>query len=328
MLLAEIQSFDIRHLYGSIIRDFSYFYNPMNTKIPALQKGDLIYITAPAKAIEAECVAFAKDFFEKQGYRVQISEHCLGTYNYFSGTDDERRLDFQKGIDNPEVKAILCARGGYGCVRIVDELQWAAMIRDPKFLIGFSDVTVFHQRMQRFGLESIHATMPLNFAANSDASLSTLLAALENRSYSIQAGPNPNNKKGRAKGAIVGGNLSILYSLIGTDDQIDYTGCILFIEDLSEQLYHLDRMFYAFSKAGILYVISGLVVGGMTDMKDTAIPFGKSYQEIIQDHFQYRKIPIAFDFPAGHMDDNQALVFGKEVDFIVDENGSRVNFNF
>lgn len=298
----------------------------MNSTIPKLQKGDLIYITAPAKAIEAECVYFARDFFEKKGYRVLISDHCLGTYNYFSGTDSERLIDFQKGLDNPEVKAIVCARGGYGCIRILDALQWAGMLREPKYLIGFSDITVFHQRMQRYGLESIHATMPLNFTSNTEESLNTLLLALEDKSYTIHSETSKWNKTGEVKGKLVGGNLSILYSLLGTDDQIDYTGCVLFIEDLSEQLYHLDRILFSFEKAGILRVISGLIVGGMTDMKDTAVPFGKSYEEIILDHFQYRKVPVAFDFPAGHIDDNRALILGKEVRFIVNEKETIIQF--
>ena len=299
----------------------------MNATIPALQKGDLIYITAPAKSIEAECVAFAKSFFEQNGFRVIVSDHCLGEHHYFSGTDGERAADFQKGIDNPEVKAIICARGGYGCVRIVDALEWAGMIRDPKFIVGFSDVTVFHQRMQRFGLESIHGTMPLNFSSNTEQSLSTLLLALQKEPYSISTNENKWNKLGKAKGLLVGGNLSILYSLLGTDDQIDYSDTILFIEDLSEQLYHLDRMFFAFSKAGILEKIKGLIIGGMTDMKDTAVPFGKSYKEIILEHFQFRKIPIVFDFPAGHIDDNRALVFGKEVELKVESSGANLIFD-
>lgn len=298
----------------------------MNSKIPALQQGDLIYITAPAKAIEEECVLFAKNFFEQKGFRVLISEHCLGDHHYFSGTDAERLRDFQKGIDNPEVKAIICARGGYGCIRIVDNLEWAAMISDPKFIVGFSDVTVFHQRMQRFGFESIHGTMPLNFSNNSEESLSTLLSALQHESYSIQVPSNKWNKFGETKGKLVGGNLSILYSLLGTDDQIDYTDTILFIEDLAEQLYHLDRMFYAFTKARVFEKINGLIIGGMTDMKDTATPFGKSYEQIILEHFQFRKIPILFDFPSGHLDDNRALVFGREVILTVNENGGKLDF--
>ena len=299
----------------------------MSHPIPALQKGDLIYITAPAKSIDISFVDFAKSYFENQGYKVLISQHCTGEFNYFSGTDDERTADFQYGIDHPEVKAIVCARGGYGCVRIVDRIQWAGILREPKWIIGFSDVTVFHQRMQRFGLPSIHGTMPLNFKENSQDSFATLDKAWTNEVYSISSTFTSSNKQGSSEGQLVGGNLSILYSLLGTDDQIIYENSILFIEDLAEQIYHLDRMLFAFAKAGIFDKIKGLIVGGMTDMKDTSVPFGKTVQEVILEHFQYRNIPIIFDFPAGHIDDNRALVFGRNVTLNSNEDGGKVEFN-
>ncbi|MBI1836161.1 MAG: LD-carboxypeptidase [Flavobacteriia bacterium] len=298
----------------------------MNTQIPSLQKGDLIYITAPAKSIDAHCIDFAKNFFEANGFNVLISEHCLGVYHYFSGSDEQRAADFQFGLDHPEVKAIICARGGYGCIRILDMIQWAGMLRHPKWIIGFSDVTIFHQRMQRFELPSIHGTMPLNFESNSKDALKTLLLATSNETYSIETFFYEKNKPGIASGKLVGGNLSILYSLLGTDDQIDFDNSILFIEDLSEQIYHLDRMFYAFAKAGILEKIQGLIVGGLTDMKDTAISFGKTCEEVILEHLKYKKIPIAFHFPAGHIDDNQALVLGRKVTLQVTEEKTKLEF--
>lgn len=275
-----------------------------------LQAGDLIYITAPAKAIDASLVENARLFFERAGLRVLISEHCAGRHNYFSGTETDRLRDIQAGIDNPEVKAILCARGGYGCIQISDSINWAGMLREPKWLIGFSDITVFHQKLQRYGIKSIHATMPLNFEDNTTDALDTLLKTLTGKPFEINCAPNSYNKTGKAEGVVIGGNLSILFSLIGTDDQPDYTDSILFIEDLSEQLYHIDRIFHTLRKSGVLNKIKGLVVGGMTDMKDTAEPFGKSLEEIILSHFEYRKIPVCFGFPAGHIADNRAIVLG------------------
>lgn len=292
----------------------------MNTEIKALQKGDLIAIVAPAKAIESSFVFFAKNFFEENGYRVQIGKNCLGAYHYYAGSDSDRTDDFQWAIDDPEVKAIVCARGGYGCIRILDRLNWAAMLRDPKWIVGFSDVTVFHQRMQLFDLKSIHATMPLNFEENTSEALNSLLLALEGKQATIEVNAHPRNKLGVANGKLMGGNLSILYSLLGTNEAPDYQDAILFVEDVSEQLYHVDRMFYAFKKAGILDKINGLIVGGMTDMRDTAVPIGEDLETIILNHFQYRKIPIAFDFPAGHIADNRALIFGTNVDLSVAEN--------
>ena len=298
-----------------------YFWS-MNQVPASLQPGDLIAIVAPAKAIEREHVFFAKDFFEKEGFRVAISEHCLGQHHYFSGDEAERLRDFQEALDNPEVKAIVCARGGYGCVQILDSIQWAAQIREPKWIVGFSDVTYFHQRQQRHGIASIHGSMPLNFQQNSNEALSTLVAALTGNFQTIQWNSAKNSRLGEAQGVLVGGNLSILYALLGTDDQIHFQDTILFIEDVGEQIYAIDRMFYAFSKAGVLDQIRGLIVGGMTDLTDTATPFGKTVQEVILSHFEYRKIPIAFDFPAGHIDDNRALVLGAEVHLRVEDEGN------
>jgi len=294
-------------------------------KLP-LKKGDLIYLTAPAKAIEEEHVEYARKFFEMEGFNVLVSEHCLGQHNYFSGTDEERTADFQFGLDNPEVKAIVCVRGGYGCIRILDRLQWAGFLRHPKWIVGFSDITLFHQRLQRFGIPSIHSTMPLNFKNNSDESLATLLSALKGETNPVYCEYVEENKPGTAEGILVGGNLSILYSLLGTDDHIDYSNTILFIEDLAEQLYHIDRMLHAFEKAGIFDRIKGLIVGGMTDLEDTTISFGHSVEQIILHHFKYRKIPIAFNFPAGHINDNRALILGKTCRLEVNEKESVLRY--
>jgi muramoyltetrapeptide carboxypeptidase len=287
--------------------------------IPALKKGDTVAIVAPAKTIEKEYIDYAVDFFEKNGYKVLIGKNCLAQHHYFAGTDEQRLADFQEALDNPDVKAIICARGGYGCVRIVDEIQWASLLNNPKWIVGFSDVTVFHQRINILGLPSIHGTMPLNFKENSPESLSTLLQHLEGNHQAVTIASHPMNISGIAEGNLIGGNLSILYSLLGTDDEVDFQDTILFIEDLAEQLYHLDRMFFAFKKAGVLGQINGLIVGGMTDMKDTAIPFGKSWEEIIIEHIKPYNIPLVFDFPAGHINDNRALVFGEKVRLEVSE---------
>lgn len=294
---------------------------------PVLRAGDLVYITAPAKAIEEEHVLFAKELFEDAGFRVMIGQHCLGRHHYFSGTDEERQADLQFAIDHPEVKAIVCARGGYGCVRIVDRLQWAGMLREPKWMIGFSDVTVFHQRLQRFGISSIHGTMVLNYKTNSSEAINTMLSALKGENTDISCEPNTFNKNGKATGKLVGGNLSIVYSLLGTDDQIDFTDTILFVEDLAEHLYHIDRMFFALNKAGVLDRIKGLIVGGMTDLEDTDVPFGKSVEEIVLDHFKYRNIPIAFGFPAGHIPDNRALILGDQCKLEVSAEKTLLSYN-
>lgn len=302
-----------------------YIYR-MNQIPASLQKGDLIAIVAPAKAIESEHVHFAKSFFEKQGFRVEISKNCLGQYHYFSGDIAERLHDFQSALNNPEVKAIICARGGYGCVQLLDRVQWAAQLREPKWIVGFSDVTYFHQRMQLHGIASIHGTMPLNFQDNSEEALSTLLHCLEGKPLEISWDQRTHNRTGSVEGKLVGGNLSILYALLGTDDQINFENTLLYIEDVGEAIYAVDRMFYAFSKAGILDKISGLIVGGMTNLSDTAVPYGKSYEEVILSHFEYSKTPIAFGLPAGHINDNRALVLGKHAQLEVKQDGCRLSF--
>ncbi len=296
-------------------------------KIPYLKKGDLIEIVAPAKAIEDKYVEFARNFLIQKGFLVKISNNCLGRHNYFSGTDVQRLHDFQTALDNPEVKAIICARGGYGAVRIVDAIKWANQLIHPKWIVGFSDITVFHQQMQCLEQKSIHGTMPLNFEENTPESLQTLIDALTGKSYKIEIEGNPSNQKGSTNGKLIGGNLSIVYSLIGTNCQPNYKNKILFIEDVGEQLYALDRMLFSFKKAGILDEISGLIVGGMTNMKDsTEVSIGMTVEEIILQHFTYKKIPICFNFPSGHLDDNRALILGENVQLKVDSTVS-LEFN-
>jgi len=286
-------------------------------KPEALIPGDLIYITAPAKAIENTLVDYAVEFFKSQGFRVLVSPNCTGKFGYFSGTDHERASDLQKGIDNEEVKAIICARGGYGSIRILDNLNWAAMLRHPKWFVGFSDITVFHHRLFNLGIQSIHGTMPVNYKSNSQEALQTLMDSLYGREFKISYSSTNSAKHGRAVGTLVGGNLSIIHSLLATKDSFLFKDAILFIEDLSEQLYHLDRMLFALKKAGVFDLIKGLIIGGMTDMEDTTDSIGLSIQDIILQHFNFSKIPIAFDFPCGHFEDNRAMIVGATVEFSV-----------
>ncbi len=289
-------------------------------QIKPLVPGSKIYITSPAKAIDKESVENAKVFLEEKGYEVQISEHCLGHHHYFSGTDEVRISDMQRALDDDSFDAIWCARGGYGAVRIVDRLNWNNFQKNPKWLIGFSDITVFHNRLNRINIPSVHATMPLNLKENSVEAKETVIDAITGKKLSYKLNSCIENKLGKTQGELVGGNLSILYSLLGTNDNIDYNNKLLFIEDIGEQLYNIDRMLYAFEKAGVLNQIKGLIVGGFTDLKDSAIPFGQGYKEIIISKLLQRNIPIAFDFPAGHVDDNRALILGYQYVLEVNDN--------
>lgn len=289
-----------------------------------LHKGDTIAIVAPAKGIEAEFVEFAVKTIEENGFKAVVSKHCLGQHNYFSGTLKERSEDMQWAIDDDEIKAILCARGGYGCIQIIDRISWAGFIDNPKWLLGFSDVTVFHQHLAKIGAASIHSTMPLNFEANTELALSTLFAGLQDEKLHYEWKTDQINLPGEVEGKIIGGNLTVLTGLIGTKHQPDYQNTILFLEDVGEHLYAIDRHFYQLSKAGILDQIRGLIIGDFSGLKDTVPPYGSDLQTIIKSHFNYHSLPIAFDFPAGHLDDNRALIFGKSAKLVVLKNSAEL----
>lgn len=286
-----------------------------------LQKGDAIAIVAPAKGIQKQFVEYAVKCIEENGFRAIVGKYCLGEHHYFSGTIKERTTDLQWAIDNDEIKAILCARGGYGCIQIVDRINWSGFLDNPKWLIGFSDVTVFHQHLSKLGAASIHATMPLNFQENTAEALTTLFSALQDDPLKYNCPSHSMNYLGETSGKVVGGNLTVLAGLIGTKNQANYQNTILFLEDVGEHLYGIDRHFHQLSKAGILNQIRGIIIGDFSGTKDTTPPYGKDLYEIIKSHFDYHSIPIAFDFPAGHLDDNRALIFGKEARLSVGESG-------
>ena len=278
---------------------------------PFLQPGDTIYITAPAKAIEESVVLEAKKTLETWGLIVRVAPHCLGRSAYFSGTDAERLADFQHGLDDPSIKAILCARGGYGCVRIVEELNWTSFQQNPKWIIGFSDVTVFHQKINQLGVESIHGIMPLGFTEGSEAAKETLKDSLFGTPYMLEAPYVSENITGEARGELVGGNMAIVTSLLGTPLSYSFNNNILVLEDIGEHVYKIDRMLYSLRLAGAFNQIKGLILGGFTDMEDTDVPFGKAIKELILEQVRDLGIPVAFDMPIGHISDNQALVLGR-----------------
>lgn len=277
----------------------------------ALKPGDTIALISPAKAIEEQLVFAAAKLFELRGYKVLIGNHATGSYNYFSGDENQRRNDLQWAIDHPEVKAIICNRGGYGAIHLMQTANYANLLREPKWIVGFSDITNFHCLAYQLGIQSIHGTMPLNYGQNTPNSLETLFQTLENNTVSFEWSSASNNIQGLATGTVLGGNLAILYSLLGTKYFPDLENAILFIEDIGEQAYALDRMLYAFHLAGVWDKIGGLIVGGMTDISDTVVPTKLNYKETILDLLKYRKIPVAFDAPIGHQDDNRAIIVGK-----------------
>ena len=280
-----------------------------------LKKGDTVAIVSPARAIDSEKIQPAIRFFEKHGLQVVLGKHIHNVDHQMAGTDAEKAEDIQAFINDPKVRAIVSTRGGYGCVRAIDQLDLTPLAEQKKWFVGYSDVTVFHSHIhQNHGTPTIHGTMPVNIS--NDPSLeeqesnTTLIAALMGADLRYAIASNPLSKEGDASGILVGGNLSMLYSMCGSASDIDTRGKILFIEDLDEYLYHIDRMMMNMKRTGKLEHLAALVVGGMSDMNDNAIPYGKTAEEIILEHTAGFDYPIYFGFQAGHQKPNVAMRFG------------------
>lgn len=296
---------------------------------PLLKEGDRVGIVAPARKVSEREIEPAVKLLQSWGLVVEFGKHLFGDYNQFSGTDQERASDFQLMLDNPDIKAIFCARGGYGSIRLLNHINLRAVQLNPKWIVGYSDITVFHGVLNTwYFVESIHGTMPLNFPPDGTDNLSTtsLLRVLFGESPTYVAPAHPYNRFGKAEGLLTGGNLSILYSLSGTDGDIAPEGKILFIEDLDEYLYHVDRMMMNLKHSGKLSNIAGLVVGGMTEMRDNTIPFGKNACQIIREAVEEYDYPVCFGFPAGHQEPNLALIMGRKLFLNVDKKASSMSF--
>ncbi|MBE0422500.1 MAG: LD-carboxypeptidase [Lutibacter sp.] len=291
-----------------------------------LQKGDTVAIVSTARKIASDKIISAIKLLEKWELHVIIGETIGSVENQFAASDEKRIADFQQMLDNPKVKAIWCARGGYGTVRLIDKLDFSAFKKHPKWIIGYSDITVLHSHIHNFGIETLHATMPINLENNSQKALESLKKCLFGKNLSYEIPADEKNKLGNASGELVGGNLSVLYSLLGSKSATKTAGKILFIEDLDEYLYHIDRMLMNLKRNGYFDNLQGLIVGGMTDMHDNEIPFGKTAEEIILDCVSEYDFPVVFNFPAGHLDDNRALILGRKVALEVGEIKSKITF--
>ena len=289
-----------------------------------LSKGDTIALVCPARKISIEEIKPAIQFLEEKGFKVIVGESVGAEHHQYAGEDKLRRADLQKMLDNPEVKAIIACRGGYGTVRIIDDLNYTKFVDRPKWLCGYSDMTALHSHVNHvMGIASLHSTMPINFPTNTPEALNSLLDALMGNKLAYSFPSHPLNKSGLMQGEMVGGNLSLIYSMLGTKTNFHTTGKILFLEDLDEYLYHIDRMMMALSRSGKLSGLAGLVVGGMSDMKDNTVPYGQTAEEIILEHTSKYNYPICFGFPAGHFEDNRAIKLGLEANVEVGENGCK-----
>ena len=286
-----------------------------------LNKGDTVAIIATARKVSKEEIQPAVAFFESYGLSVVLGKNLFESSNQYAGTDAQRTEDLQWALNDKTIKAIIIARGGYGSVRTIEQIDFTEFKKHPKWMVGYSDVTVLHNAIHKIGVATLHATMPLNFTKNEEATKS-MVDALFGKLIQVETEENYSNISGTAKGQLVGGNLSLIYSLSGTPFDIDTRDKILFIEDLDEYLYHIDRMMMQLKLSGKLKGLKGLIVGGMTDMKDNTIPFGKFPEDIILDAVKEYNYPVCFDFPAGHIDRNLAMYFGREVELTVSDNAT------
>lgn len=280
---------------------------------PMLSTGDTIGIVAPARSISENEIEVFVESLSDVGIASKYGAHLFGKMDQYSGTIEERLSDLHDMIRDPEVKAIFAARGGYGSAQLLPGLDMKLLQKNPTWLIGFSDMTAIHCAVNK-SMESIHGVMPYSFAMEKPQdkdSFDTIIKGMKGEALQYTVSDHSHNFPGEASGMLTGGNLSVLYSLSGTPYEPDYEGKILFLEDLDEYLYHIDRMVLNFELRGIFEKISGLVVGDHSDMHDNAVPFGKDAYEIIAEMSHKYKLPTMFGFPAGHQKLNYALIFGR-----------------
>ena len=286
-----------------------------------LKKGDTVAITCPAKKLP-HSLTDAVQLPESWGLHVILGETVGASYHQFAGDDALRTRDFQRFLDDDSVKAIFAARGGYGTIRIIDQLNFSTFKTKPKWVVGFSDITVLHSHIYaNYQIETIHGQMPLTIPDGTKPSLETLRKALFGEPLVYQYPNKTISNDGEARGILTGGNLSLLIALLGSVSEIDYRDKILFIEDVGEYLYTIDRMLWTLKRSGKLARLKGLIVGGFTQIKDDGIPFGQTVEEIVMEHVKDYHYPVCFDFPAGHIPNNQALIFGRQVQLTVDKQG-------
>jgi muramoyltetrapeptide carboxypeptidase len=293
---------------------------------PYLKSGDRIAIVSPSGAIDSCYIDGAVETLLTWGLIPEVGSFARGTLGRFSGSDSQRLADLQQALDDPGVCAVLCSRGGYGAVRLLDKINWDGFIRNPKWMIGFSDITILHAAIAKLGIESLHAVMARALAnydpqAEQVSELREILFGKKQEPFVLTA--NPLNRFGEAEGVLTGGNLSVLYGLRGTAVDIQPEGKILFIEDLSEKLYHIDRMMQNLRLGGILSRISGLLVGHFTEIEDVAT-FGQRVEEVIASAVSGYSYPVAFGFPVGHVTCNMPVIHGAKIKMDVTERGSEI----
>jgi muramoyltetrapeptide carboxypeptidase len=281
---------------------------------PYLKQGDTVGLVCPAGYMALEKVQACVQALQHAGYKVLVGKTVgSDSLNYFSGSDDERLEDFQSLLDNNEVAAVLCARGGYGTSRILDRIRFKQYKRKPKWIIGYSDITALHAHLySKYGIASLHAPMAAAFNDGDNEYLDSVLKAVTGEKYNYTCEPHEFNRTGKVKGDLIGGNLTLLAHLAGSVSEYKTKGRILFMEDIGEYIYNIDRMLVQIKRSGMLKNLAGAVIGKFTDTKDTERPFGKSVYEVIRDIFEEYDYPICFNFPVSHDKENYALKVGVE----------------
>jgi len=288
--------------------------------VPAcLKKGDYVAIVSTARSINAQEVEPTIKLLESWGLNVVLGKHIYAKHHQFAGTDAQRLSDLQWAMDDPTIRAIICSRGGYGTARIIDHLDLSGFIANPKWVVGYSDITALHLHLYKNAkVGTIHGTMPINIKQHASEaellSVNSLKSLLFGKNINYSLPNHPLSRLGKSSGKLIGGNLSMIYSLLGSDSCPSFNSCVLFLEDLDEYLYHIDRMMLNIRRNGLLENLSAVVVGGMTDMNDNTVPFGYNAEEIIANHLSEYDYPIFFGFPAGHQDLNLAIAVGCEVE--------------
>ncbi|WP_435136061.1 S66 peptidase family protein [Formosa sp. A9] len=300
-------------------------------KPPYLKAGDTVAIVAPSGVLKHRYdeVNKAKALLERWGLHYVVGQHVFSQYGHFAGSDDERAADFQWALDDPKIKAIWCARGGYGTVRILDKLDYSAFKKQPKWLIGYSDITALHNQIHNLGYQTIHGMMCTSLSDSEQdivETIATFKAAIfgDDLSYTLEG--SPYNKSGSVTAPITGGNLTLLHTMLGSNTSIDTTGSILFIEEIGEYAYHIDRMLQSLKRAGYFKNCKGLVIGDITKVRKNTTEFGRTIEEIILDVVAEYNFPVAFNMPAGHAKDNRALILGRTVKLTVAKGGSTLIF--
>jgi muramoyltetrapeptide carboxypeptidase len=294
-----------------------------------LQRGDKIGIAAPARWITEDQLKPALDIFIDWGLIPVIGNHVFDQKDQLAGTDEERASDLQVFLDDPTIKAVICVRGGYGTIRILPMLDFKSFKQKPKWIIGYSDITVLHSYINSYlKIETMHATMPVMFPSDGKENINvlSLKKALFGEKIIYNILPNPLNRQGYANAELAGGNLSVLYSLAGTLFDIDVADKVLFIEDVDEYLYHIDRMMMNLRFSGKLNQVKGIIIGGLSEMHDNQIPFGRDAYQIVKESVKDYSFPVVFDFPAGHIEDNRAFILGRKIEMEVTENVVIINF--